>query len=87
MAGKKSKWGGARSGAGRPKVKGPRGLGRGRPRGVGIGGAGPRIHRIVAMLDDLDLASIQKLAKRNGLAVGTQAWKLIHSSLGRATAR
>ena len=67
---KKSKWGGARPGAGRPK-------GRGKP---------PELLRrnpVVSMLTDAELRALKKIARERGLPVFTAAYEILARTLKR----
>ena len=71
VARKKAGWGGRRKGAGRP-------LGT---------GTGPskhaRINRVVAMLSNDELKTLQAHAKREKLPLGTAAYRIIAQALRR----
>ena len=69
---KKSKgWGGRRAGAGRPP-------------GTGTGPSkNARINRVVAMLSNDELKTLQKYAKREKLPLGTAAYRIIARALKR----
>lgn len=68
---KKSGWGGRRPGAGRPP-------------GTGTGPSkDARINRVVAMLSNNELKTLQKHAKRQKLPLGTAAYKIIAKALRR----
>jgi hypothetical protein len=69
---KKFGWGGRRPGAGRP-----RGSGKGPSPGA-------RVNRVVAMLSDDELAALEKVAKREGLPLGTMAYRIIARALKRS---
>lgn len=64
-------WGGRRPGAGRPP-------------GTGTGPSKhARINRVVAMLSNDELKTLQKHAKKEKLPLGTAAYRIISRSLGR----
>jgi len=68
---KKSGWGGRRPGAGRPP-------------GTGTGPSkDARINRVVAMLSNAELTTLQKYAKRQKLPLGTAAYQIIAKTLRR----
>jgi hypothetical protein len=68
---KKSGWGGSRPGAGRPA-------------GTGTGPSkDARINRVVAMLSNDELKTLQKFAKRQKLPLGTAAYQIIAKALRR----
>jgi hypothetical protein len=68
---KKSSWGGSRPGAGRPP-------------GTGTGPSkDARINRVVAMLSNDELKTLQKHAKRQKLPLGTAAYQIIAKALRR----
>ena len=66
---KKSSWGGARQGAGRPKGSGP--------------GPSPlaRKNRVPVMLSDSELAKVTRIAARQKKPVATLAYELMSSRL------
>jgi len=67
----KSGWGGRRPGAGRPP-------------GTGTGPSkDARINRVVAMLSNDELKTLQKYAKRQKLPLGTAAYQIIAKALRR----
>jgi hypothetical protein len=68
---RKSGWGGSRPGAGRPP-------------GTGTGPSkDARINRVVAMLSNDELKTLQKHAKRQKLPLGTAAYQIIAKALRR----
>ena len=68
---KKSRWGGRRKGAGRPP-------------GTGTGPSKhARINRVVAMLSNDELKTLQAHAKRQKLPLGTAAYRIIAKALRR----
>jgi len=68
---RKSGWGGSRPGAGRPT-------------GTGTGPSkDARINRVVAMLSNDELKTLQKYAKRQKLPLGTAAYQIIAKALRR----
>jgi hypothetical protein len=69
---KKSGWGGARRGAGRPK-------------GSGTGPSpNARKNRIAVMLTDKEFARLKRLAERKKIPVATLAHRLMSAGLSRA---
>ena len=67
----KGSWGGSRPGAGRPP-------------GTGTGPSkDARINRVVAMLSNDELKTLQKHAKRQKLPLGTAAYQIIAKALRR----
>ena len=68
---KKSRWGGRRKGAGRPP-------------GTGTGPSKhARINRVVAMLSNDELKTLQAYARREKLPLGTAAYRIIARALRR----
>jgi hypothetical protein len=68
---KSSGWGGRRTGAGRPP-------------GTGTGPSkNARINRVVAMLSNDELKTLQKYAKKEKLPLGTAAYRIIAKVLKR----
>ena len=68
---KKSGWGGRRKGAGRPP-------------GTGTGPSkDARINRVVAMLSNDELKTLERHAKRRNLPLGTAAYQIIARALRR----
>ena len=68
---KKSRWGGRRRGAGRPP-------------GTGTGPSKhARINRVVAMLSNDELKTLQVHARREKLPLGTAAYRIIARTLRR----
>ncbi len=68
---KKSRWGGRRKGAGRPP-------------GTGTGPSKhARINRVVAMLSNDELKTLQAHARRQKLPLGTAAYRIIAKALRR----
>jgi hypothetical protein len=68
---KTSQWGGRRKGAGRP-------------RGTGTGPSKhARINRVVAMLSNEELKTLQAHARRQKLPLGTAAYRIIAKALRR----
>ena len=67
---------------GKSRRGGPR-LGAGRPKGSGRPAAEVRRNRVVVMLDDAELAKLQGLAKERELPVGTAAYEIVERALRR----
>ncbi len=65
------------------RVGGPR-MGAGRPPGTGPGPSpDARRNRVAVLLSDTELATLRRLAAKNGLPVGTQLYEICKRSLRR----
>lgn len=72
VARRKAGWGGARPGAGRPRGSGPG------------PSADARRNRVAIMLSDLELARLERIARRRKLPLATAGHALLRQALLRA---